>query len=252
MIIDYPALAQRHGLRTLWKEAFGDTDAFLDTFFNTAFSQNRCRCVVENGEILAALYWFDCALNGQKIAYIYAVATKKAHRGQGICATLMENTHSILKERGYSGAVLVPGSKELFGFYEKMNYKTCCFNESFSCAVGEKETPIKEIDEAEFARLRRQFLPTGGIVQENENLRFLKTMMSFFKGENFLLAVRKNSDKLVAAELLGDKALAPKIVKALGCKEGIFRIPAKTSPFAMFLPFEKDAEIPNYLGFAFE
>ena len=252
MIIDYPTLSQKQGLYALWEEAFGDSEEFIDLFFSTAFSEKRCRCVMQNSEVIAALYWFDCFINNQKTAYIYAVATKKSHRGQGICAALMDNTHSLLKDRGYSGSVLVPGSKELFGFYEKMNYKTCCFNESFSCAAGEKETPIKEIDEAEFARLRRELLPSGGIVQEGENLRFLKTMMSFFKGENFLLAARKNSDKLVAAELLGDKALAPKIVKALACKEGSFRIPAKTSPFAMFFPFEKDTEIPNYLGFAFD
>lgn len=252
MIIDYPTSLQRHGLYALWREAFGDSETFLDLFFSTAFSEKRCRCVTQNGEVIAALYWFDCHFKNEKIAYVYAVATKKSHRGQGICAALMENTHSLLKDRGYSGAVLVPGSKELFSFYEKMNYKTCCFNETFFCAAGEKEISINEIDETEFARLRRELLPSGGIVQENENLRFLKTMMSFFKGENFLLAARKNSDKLVAAELLGEKALAPKIVKVLGCKGGSFRIPSTASPFAMFLPFEKDSEIPNYLGFAFD
>ncbi len=252
MIIDYPTFKQRHGLRALWKEAFGDSDAFLDTFFSTAFSQNRCRCATQNGEVIGALYWFDCFLNGQKLAYIYAVATKKSHRGKGVCAALMDDTHGLLKGEGYSGAVLVPGSQELFRFYEKMNYKTCCFNETIFCTAGDEKIPVQEICEKEFACLRRQFLPKGGVVQENENIHFLKTMVKFFKGENFLLAARKKGDKLIAAELLGDKALAPKIVRALNCKVGAFRIPEKASPFAMFLPLAKDAETPSYLGFAFD
>ena len=31
------------GLRELWKKAFGDTDEFLDLFFSTAYSPDRCR-----------------------------------------------------------------------------------------------------------------------------------------------------------------------------------------------------------------
>ena len=39
MRIDHPDLGQIPELRQLWKEAFGDSDAFLDAFFMVAFSQ---------------------------------------------------------------------------------------------------------------------------------------------------------------------------------------------------------------------
>ena len=55
-----PRKEQIPKLRALWKEAFGDTDDFLDSFFETAFDKERCRCVVIDGEVAAALYWFDC------------------------------------------------------------------------------------------------------------------------------------------------------------------------------------------------
>ena len=94
MIIDAPRVCHIPLLRELWKEAFGDTDAWLDTFFNTAFSLSRCRAVIENNEIIAALYWFDCEAYAQPVAYLYAIATKESHRGKGLCRLLMENTHA--------------------------------------------------------------------------------------------------------------------------------------------------------------
>ena len=55
MNIDVPRKGQIPALRALWREAFGDSDAFLDTFFATGFSPDRCRCIVEGGEAQAAL-----------------------------------------------------------------------------------------------------------------------------------------------------------------------------------------------------
>ena len=81
MIIDYPAENAIPQLRGLWKEAFGDEDAFLDAFFATGFSPDRCRCVTVDGQLAAALYWFDCSWEEKPLAYLYAVATGKAYRG---------------------------------------------------------------------------------------------------------------------------------------------------------------------------
>ena len=92
MNIDKPNPTQIPALRNLWKEAFGDTDAFLDTFFSTAFSEERCRLVTIEVDVAAALYWFDCLYMDQSAAYSYAVATATAYRGQGICHKLMADT----------------------------------------------------------------------------------------------------------------------------------------------------------------
>ena len=124
MIIDKPRNEQIPRLRALWCEAFGDADEFLDAFFKTAFSPDRCQCVTVGDDAAAALYWFDCECREKRIAYIYAVATSKAYRGQRLCHKLMEHTHNELKGQGYSGAVLVPVTPSLFEFYSGMGYKT--------------------------------------------------------------------------------------------------------------------------------
>jgi len=100
MIIDKPTPSQLPALRALWKQAFGDPDDFLDCFYRVAFSPERCRCVIKGGSLAAVLYWFDCGWEGKRLAYLYAVATDTAFRGQGLCRELFANTPDA-KSRGY-------------------------------------------------------------------------------------------------------------------------------------------------------
>lgn len=256
MIIDAPKESQIPALRSLWQEAFGDTEDFLDDFRRTAFHTDRCRCVVTDGIIAAALYWFDCMCMEKRIAYVYAVATVKAYRGKGICHKLMEDTHRHLSELGYEGVIVVPGSKELFLFYEDMGYRVCSTVCEFSCTAAVQDghkALLRSIDKLEYARLRRQFLPEGGVVQENENLDFLQTQAQFYAGPGFLLAARKEDDRLFGVELLGDEAKASEIVNELACVQGMFRIPGEGRPFAMYHSLTSNTQpAPTYFGLAFD
>ena len=56
MIIKQPGVEEISQLRQLWKEAFGDTDSFLDIFFSAAFAPERCRCVLADGAVDAARF----------------------------------------------------------------------------------------------------------------------------------------------------------------------------------------------------
>ena len=64
MTADYPAPSQIPQLRTLWKEAFGDTDVFLDGFYEHGFSPRRCRCITESDTVVSVLYWFEVTCGG--------------------------------------------------------------------------------------------------------------------------------------------------------------------------------------------
>lgn len=238
-------------LRSLWQEAFGDTDPFLDSFFSAAFAPERSRCVFAGDCLAAVLYWFDCSVGGEKIAYIYAVATAAAHRGKGLCRALMDSTHTHLRALGYAGAVLVPGEASLFEMYEKMGYQVCSHMGAFSCAAG-APLPLREVSADEYAMLRRQLLSDGGVVQENENLAFLRTFARFFAGEDLLLAADLSADALGGIELLGNVQAGPGIVSALGKVSGSFRCPGNDRPFAMFLPLQENATNPTYFGLAFD
>lgn len=239
-------------LRKLWQEAFGDSDETLDAFFAYGFSEDRFLCIQEDGIPVSALYWFDCELNGQKLAYLYALATAKSHRGKGLAGRLMAQAHTRLKELGYAGALLVPGSKELFGFYEKMGYRTATTVTEFSCSWADRSVPVMELTSGEYARLRRAFLPRGGIVQEGATISYLQAQLHFFAGKDFLLCATIQDDTLLAQELLGDPRSAPHILRALGAPKGTFRTVGTDKAFSMFLPLQQDCPAPAYFGLALD
>lgn len=248
MTIDYPAENAVAQLRSLWKEAFGDEDAFLDAFFASGYSPDRCRCVMQDGQITAALYWFDCSWEGKPLAYLYAVATGNAYRGQGLCRRLMANTHEHLKYLGYAGAVLVPGEPSLFDFYGKMGYEAFGAVEDFSCRAEEPSVPVKKIDAPEYARLRRALLPPGGILQEGDLLQFLSNVAEFYAGADFVMAGSRDGSHWQTQEFLGDIRRAPGILTALRLATGHFRAPGNGRKNAMYLPFFPSDSLPGYLG----
>ena len=234
------------GLRQLWKLAFGDTDAFLDGFFGTAFSFDRCRWIEADHRIVA-LYWFDCRFRGEKLAYLYAVATHPDYRGRGLCRKLMADTHDHLQNLGYGGILLVPQEEGLRKMYAAMGYADATKVSEFSCEAG-TAVSLQPVDAQTYGMLRRRFLPEGGVIQEEENLRFLASYASFYAGEDFLLAASGSE----GIELLGNREKAPGILAALGLAAGRFRTPGGEKPYAMFLALGKEIPAPDYFGFAFD
>ena len=253
MNIDYPTPADKEALRSLWKEAFSDTDEFLDDFEATAFSQKRCRCVRLDGEICAALYWFDCSYRGGRVAYLYAVATRAAYRGRGVCTALMKDTLALLCSLGYSFCVLVPGSEELFAFYARLGFKVCGYVRELSASAEKTGAELRKISAEEYARLRRELLPEEAILQEGENIDFLCRSAALYAGEGLLLAAVREGDTLRGIELLGNVDEAEKIVNTLGCRKGYFRTVGKEKKFAMGHPLCEDIASDNiYFGLAFD
>lgn len=237
--------------KRLWKQAFGDGDEFLSAFFSTAFHKDRCRFLWEGEDLAAMLYWMDGTYQDQKLAYLYAVATDQAYRGRGLCRKLMEQTHRQLKEEGYAAALLSPATEDLRKMYQSFGYQPGTRGSLLSCGPGEP-VEIHRIPAAEFAPLRRQYLPADGVLQEGGSLAFLEKTAEFYRGRDFLLTARKEGDSLVGLELLGNEKAAPGIVRALGCQEGTFRTPGREREMTLYLPLGTEGKKPGYFAYLFD
>lgn len=248
---DHPTPAQRPGLEALWAQAFGDPAEFIRDFFETAYDPGRCLCVTEGEKVLAALYWFDCAWEGRPVAYIYAVATAEAARGRGLCRGLMERCLALLRARGYSGALLAPAGEALFRMYEKMGFVCPLTIREFPALAGPTPARVTAIEPAEYAALRREALPEGGVVQEGENLAFLSRFARFYRGEGCFFAASMEETHLFSMEFFGDETQIPGILKALGAETGTFRTPGNDRPFALYAPLTH-APAPQYFALSFE
>ena len=249
---DYPAQHQIPQLRSLWKEAFGDTDEFLDAFFAHGFNRKRCRCITEADTAVSALYWFEVTYRGQRFAYLYAVATALSQRGKGLFAALLEDTKQVLTETGFDGILLVPENAALCRMYEKFGFSACTTVESCSASAGETAAAVREIGPETFAAQRRAMLPEGGVLQEGDILRFLASQYHFWAGTGWLAVGQVYDGRLVCQEFLGDRTAIAGLVRALGASVGQVRMPGNTEPFAWFLPLRSGCERPDYFALALD
>lgn len=251
MRIDHPAQNQIPALRRLWKEAFSDTDSYLDLFFDRGYAPDKAMCVTDGERVAAALYWLDMEYCGGKIAYIYAVATAKAYRGLGLCRKLMAETHRVLQSRGYAAAVLVPQDSGLAKMYAAMGYLPGGGIRQMRCEAAEAAAPLKQVDSQTYHRLRKEMLLTNAIALGAKAQALLAAQAEFYTGDGVLLAAVREGTKVTGLELLGDETAAPGIVAALGCREGVFRLPGDDA-FAMYIPLAEGVAAPGHLGFAFD
>ena len=239
-------------LRHLWQEAFDEPDDFTDLFFSVGFSPDRCHCVWDNGVPVSALYWFDCYLGGQKLAYIYGVATLKTHQGKGFAGKLLQETHNILQAQGYAGTILVPANQSLFDFYQKFGYHTATFATKLTCDAADTPVAIRKISPEEYVRLRPAFLPEGSVMQGSDAFAFLQGYCAFYAGADFLLVCSFSPEGLRGQELLGNAQAAPGILRALNCAEGSFRTPGEGREFAMWLPLQASCPKPAWFALALD
>ncbi len=235
MTIDLPQL------KDLWCLAFGDPPEFVDQFFATGFSPERCLFLCQEDKVVSALYWFDCLRGADKFAYIYAVATHPEYRGQGLCRQLMEAAHRHLQSQGYAGAILVPGSRELFFLYEKLGYLPFSPVQKRTLSAGAAAIPLTRLSPADYFAARLKLLPENTPVQPEEAIRFLATYCGLYQGKDFLCSAALDEETVYFQEFWGDSGKLPEIVTALGGKTGKVRLPSGDTPFAMYQLFGKIA-----------
>lgn len=251
MNIDNPSMHHIPQLKKLWKNAFGDSNETIDNFFNVAFSCDRCLCKLDNDNVVSVLYWFDCSLNNIPIAYIYAVATDVNYRGKGMCSNLMKYAHGCLADKGYGGAVLVPGAPELFAFYGRMGYNVCSGISLLNNKASQNIVDIHSVTPHEYEKLRKMYLPDDSVIQDGINTEYLSTEYELYYGDGFVFASKVVGDKVYSPEFLGRIEYIPQIINTLGCGEGTFRTPGNERAFAMWIPFD-NINPPKYFGLAFD
>ena len=231
--------------KALWSAAFGD-NGWIDSFFRTAYRPENTLAIFREGQLAAGLAWMDVTCEGRRLAYLYAVATAPEYRHQGLCRELMAKTQEVLTSRGYDGSVLVPADDGLRRMYAGMGYRNFGGVENLTLPAG-APVPLWEVTPQEYAALRRNYLPVGGIVQEDGAIEYLAQSARLCAGDGFLLAAAEDEPM----ELLGDTSQAAGILGALGKGLGTFRLPG-AAPFAMFRPICIDSWTPAYFGLAFE
>lgn len=245
MIIDNPSPEHLPVLRGIWQQAFGDSDSFLDSFFETGFAFERCRCVFLQSKPVAAVYLLDGMWENRKVAYLYALAVEEAYRGQGFSRLLLTDTHGVLQREGYAGAILEAASQSLQSYYERLGYRLFGSRQEKTVGWGKEAVDCQELGSLCYEQKRRQLLPPGGITQAGAMTDFLQTQAELFGGDGFVAALSRQEPMVL--EFLGDKTKLPGFLRAQNLPKAAVRMIGGT-PSSMYLSLDGTPETPAYFG----
>jgi len=121
----------RTDLEKIWRMCFDDSADYVRYFFDYKYNPNTCAVYVDEaiGRPVAMLHMLEGFITEDSeiipIQYIYAAATRPDYQDRGIMKQLIEFARRCAEMRGQRYMVLVPGSRELFKFYEKQKFYRC-------------------------------------------------------------------------------------------------------------------------------
>lgn len=240
---DLPALT------ALWKTCFDDSEETIGQFWESLF--DHCTVYTE-GDCAAMAIALPTHWQDRPAAYLYAVCTSPAQRGQGLCRRLLEQTEHHLHQAGCSYATLVPADDALFSFYGGVGYQTCFYSQRQTYEGGAAAS-ARMVSSAEYAALRKIYAP-------RDSLQYAEPQLAYQAHQGALLeipgigcaAVEKKDAGYFARELLSP---SPEIAAAALCAYlGCNRLPARTpgtQPFAMAKSLDGAPLTTGYLGLDF-
>lgn len=115
-----------NSMKTLWRDTFGDTDEFIDLFFEKFYRPRKTFLRFEDGNLVSMLFYMDVKVkyDGKRLktAYLYGVATKLSERRRGHFKVLHEALLDELREKKYDLIITLPENDSLFSFYKDIGY----------------------------------------------------------------------------------------------------------------------------------
>jgi predicted acetyltransferase len=113
---------ETHLAKALWKQAFGDTDAFIDWYFANKVLPGQSIGIFDSG-LVSILHMLPFTISVQhralQSAFIAGAATDKSRRGEGLMRTLLRESLALMKRRGILLTHLYPFKHE---FYERLGW----------------------------------------------------------------------------------------------------------------------------------
>lgn len=117
-------------LKEVWKLAFGDSDQYIDYFFDRLYTPERMVLLAEDGlpmTMLALLPMTFADKDGSpaRMAYIYALATHPDARLKGYGRQLLNYADFYAREKGYDCVSTVPAEPSLHRFFGTVGFHEC-------------------------------------------------------------------------------------------------------------------------------
>lgn len=150
-------------MKALWADVFGDSREFIDGFFRLLPGAGWGVAAVCGGELAAMAYVLSgISVNGNKCAYIYAVATREEFRGLGLGAGAVRKCAELAREEGCAVVCTSPADLPLYGWYGRvLGTAAAAYTSELRLEAGKSAEPAAaaaDVSYAEYNRLRETLL----------------------------------------------------------------------------------------------
>lgn len=107
----------------LWQLCFGDTDAFLSSYFSEVYRDDSTLIGYTEGVATTHLQYLPVELSsgGERlpVSYVVAVCTHPDYAGRGLMKEMLKEALRLARERGDVASLLLPAEDWLFDYYAK-------------------------------------------------------------------------------------------------------------------------------------
>lgn len=128
MKIQYDTKEYKEEIYRLWQEAFHDSKAFADYYFQQVYADNQVLIAREDKEVLSMIHlnpyeWKWNNRTSLQLHYIVGVATKKSHRRQGYMASCMKQVLQDMAEQKEPFTYLMPANPDYYTPFQFQMWK---------------------------------------------------------------------------------------------------------------------------------
>ncbi len=132
--------------KSLWKEAFGDSDAYIDWYFTNKILPGNSLGLFD-GDLISVVHMipYSISIQGKNLesAFIAGAATSKRRQGEGLMRTLLLESLRLMKERGIVITHLYPFKHS---FYENFGWATYSYVQNRTAARPTDRTDVEVIE----------------------------------------------------------------------------------------------------------
>lgn len=134
-------------IKSLWKTAFDDNDAFIDSFIDGMKKRYSRYTIIVNDVLVSMLHVVRFEMDGFLVGYIYGVATVPESRGLGHASRIIIKAIDECREQGFDALATIPADENLRLYYRKFGFEGCyrtIFHspENFDFGTGDSEKDL--------------------------------------------------------------------------------------------------------------
>lgn len=202
-------MSTKNDIRHLWREAFGDSEEYLDMYFDRIYRESDALTLESDGRLVSTVLMQDYNLwfhsREVPVAYIAGVTTRRAARGHGHATALVNKALKLAHHNGKMLCAIIPAHDWLYYFFDRFGFSPVFLTDSqrftslhaFATA-GEYETvadPYSDTVFSAFEEFERE--RPGGILHNRRDFINILDDLSF-KPDGTFVAVSR-ADMPVAA-----------------------------------------------------